>query len=753
MSRKSSKDSLLAGALIALCLQSPARAVAGDTVADHVLGQRRFGTAFPASVDGTLLDAADLAIDRSSEPNKVYVASPDLNRVLGWSDIGRFRTGKPADLVLGQPSVFNGVEVPSRVGCPPPSATSLCHPTRVAVDPGGNLYVADSWNYRVLEFNRPFATDRAADRVLGQRGLTARRVPAAILDDWVDVAVDAQGNVWVLDPAGTRRILEYDAPLTHDTRPDRVIEPAAPSGSCRTGPQDPPCLPFGLAVSPRGDLYVQDRTPGGVIRGLIFQRPLATDLRPDFTLPPVTLAGGIAAPDGVFDAAGGLLVIVGRNVWRYPPPLGPGTAPEAVSPVLTAAFGGRLALDSRGNLYTATYPGSIEESSVHVLDAPFQASQQRIDGDLPFIRGLALPTIVAVDRSSSPHHLYVVDVYNRVLAWRDAEGLANGAIPDMIFAGDDLSSASTPSRCRGASEALFCPYGAFNRGGLAVDSLGNLWMADVDNHRVLEFDRPFENGPVADRVLGQGGSFTSRTCNLGGLSARSLCFPGAVALDAQGRLYVADLANHRVLLFEHPLTDDAASKVFGQPGFTQGSCNQGRSRPGAATLCLGEIESESNPHFVGASSLAVDPQGNLYVADTENTRVLVYRDPVSSDAVADVVIGQDGFRQTLRGTGARRFAFGWLAVAVGPSGELYVADPGNDRVLEFRNPLRDTTADRVFGHADFTTGGFPYPNYYYLPPPPTAANLLEPMGVAVDAEGNLFVADTAYDRVLEYDRP
>lgn len=750
MSRKSS---ILAGTLIALSLQSPVHAAAGDTVADHVLGQRRFGTAFPASVDGTLFDAADLAIDRSSEPNKVYVASPDLSRVLGWSDIERFRTGKPADLALGQPSVFNGVEIPSRVGCPPPSATSLCHPTRVAVDAGGNVYVADSWNYRVLEFNRPFATDRAADRVFGQRSLTARRAPSTILDDSVDVAVDAQGNLWVLDPAGTGRILEYDAPLTHDTRPDRVIEPAAPS-ACRSGPQDPPCSPAGLAVSPLGDLYVQDRPPGGVSRGLIFQRPLATDLRPDFILLPISIAGLIAAPDGVFDASGSLLVIVGRNVWRYPPPLGPATAPEAASPVLTPAFGGRLALDSQGNLYTATYTGLLETSSVHVLDAPFQASQQlRLDGSLPFARGLALPTIVAVDRSSSPHHLYVVDAYNRVLAWRDAEGFANGALPDMTFAGENLSSASTPTPCLGASEALFCPYGAFNRGGLAVDSHGNLWMADVDNHRVLEFDRPFENGPTADRVLGQGGSFTSRTCNLGGLSARSLCFPGAVALDAQDRLYVADLANHRVLLFEHPLTDDAASKVFGQPGFTQGDCNQGRSRPGAATLCLGEIESESNPHFVGASSLAADSQGNLYVADTVNSRVLVYHEPLSSDAVADVVIGQDGFRQTLHGTGPRRFAPGRLAVAVAPSGELYVADPGNDRVLEFRNPLQDTTADRVFGHADFTTGGSPYPDYYYPPPPPTAANLLEPMGVAVDAEGNLFVADTGHGRLLEYDRP
>ena len=141
------------------------------------------------------------------------------------------------------------------------------------------------------------------------------------------------------------------------------------------------------------------------------------------------------------------------------------------------------------------------------------------------------------------------------------------------------------------------------------------------------------------------------------------------------------------------------------------------------------------------------------MADTLNHRVLIYRDPRTSDAVAVVVIGQDGFQQTLYGTGARRFAFGYLAVAVAPTGELYVADPGNDRVLEFRNPLRDTTADRVFGHADFTTGGFHYPDYYNPLPPPTAANLLEPMGVAVDAAGDLYVADTVYDRVVVYDRP
>jgi DNA-binding beta-propeller fold protein YncE len=235
------------------------------------------------------------------------------------------------------------------------------------------------------------------------------------------------------------------------------------------------------------------------------------------------------------------------------------------------------------------------------------------------------------------------------------------------------------------------------------------------------------------------------------VSARSLCFPGALAFDRQDHLYVADLENHRVLLFEHPETDDAATKVFGQADFTQALCNRGRLKPGAGTLCLGGFEGDY-PVFFGGSSLAVDPQGNLYVVDSNNNRVLIYRDPLTSDAtgaVADVVIGQDDFKQQLSGTGPRRF-LGSLAVAVGPSGALYVADAGNDRVLEFQKPLRDTLADRVFGHAGFAAGGVRYPN---LPPPATAANLLTPMGVAVDALGNLYIADTEHDRVLEYDKP
>jgi hypothetical protein len=62
----------------------------------------------------------------------------------------------------------------------------------------------------------------------------------------------------------------------------------------------------------------------------------------------------------------------------------------------------------------------------------------------------------------------------------------------------------------------------------------------------------------------------------------------------------------------------------------------------------------------------------------------------------------------------------------------FAADTANDRLLVFDDPLRQDSADRVFGHADFNTGGNPLSPYVAIPPP-TAKNLLRPHALAVDA--------------------
>jgi hypothetical protein len=95
--------------------------------------------------------------------------------------------------------------------------------------------------------------------------------------------------------------------------------------------------------------------------------------------------------------------------------------------------------------------------------------------------------------------------------------------------------------------------------GLTIDVLGNLWLADVNNDRVLEYEAPFGANPAAKIAIGQGdgSNFTTTGCDRGiapddlfGLGADSLCAPAAVAVDSNIDLLVADTGNNRALVYD-----------------------------------------------------------------------------------------------------------------------------------------------------------------------------------------------------------
>ncbi|MGA2688858.1 MAG: hypothetical protein ABSE85_12395, partial [Candidatus Korobacteraceae bacterium] len=96
---------------------------------------------------------------------------------------------------------------------------------------------------------------------------------------------------------------------------------------------------------------------------------------------------------------------------------------------------------------------------------------------------------------------------------------------------------------------------------IALDSSGNLYVTDTANSRVLFYP---SGSTTATRVYGQGGSFTTNTGNKGGISANSLDEPIGVALDSSGNLYVADYGNNRVLFY--PAGSTTATRVYGQGG-------------------------------------------------------------------------------------------------------------------------------------------------------------------------------------------
>ena len=155
--------------------------------ANRVLGQDRFDTfsinliegrefAFTSQSTQGLLGDAALAVDSTGDTPHLYVADPYNNRVLGFKDARKLTPGTKADIVIGQPDMQTAL-CNSPSGDPnQPTKSNLCGPIGLLVDSGGNLYVADSGNGRVLRFPTPFAHQGlpAADRVVGQANFSSK---------------------------------------------------------------------------------------------------------------------------------------------------------------------------------------------------------------------------------------------------------------------------------------------------------------------------------------------------------------------------------------------------------------------------------------------------------------------------------------------------------------------------------------------------------------------------------------------------
>jgi uncharacterized protein (TIGR03437 family) len=145
--------------------------------ATRVLGQDRFNTNSINLIEGREFffyssvgaDAA-VVMDSTGDTPHLYVADPYNNRVLGFRDVRKLIPGSAADIVIGQPDLATAVcNYPT--GDPnQPTQSSLCRPIGLLVDATGNLYVADSYNGRVLRFPTPFshAGNQQADVVLGK---------------------------------------------------------------------------------------------------------------------------------------------------------------------------------------------------------------------------------------------------------------------------------------------------------------------------------------------------------------------------------------------------------------------------------------------------------------------------------------------------------------------------------------------------------------------------------------------------------
>jgi sugar lactone lactonase YvrE len=237
--------------------------------------------------------------------------------------------------------------------------------------------------------------------------------------------------------------------------------------------------------------------------------------------------------------------------------------------------------------------------------------------------------------------------------------------------------------------------------GLTVDSLGNIYVADSGDHSV----RLITPAGVVSTLAGSAGTVVAGSTDSFGTSAR-FNGPSGIAIDLSGYIYVADTLNNLIRRI------DPSTLVTTLAGST-GVISDGADGTG------------TNARFNAPRGIATDIDGNVYVADTGNHTVR----KISPDGVVTTVAGAAGVSGSADGTGSLARFNSPQAVAVDSSGSIYVADTGNHTIRKITSSGTVTTfagSATASGSSDGSA---------------TSARFSSPVGLAVDNAGNVYVAD------------
>ena len=361
-----------------------------------------------------------------------------------------------------------------------------------------------------------------------------------------------------------------------------------------------------------------------------------------------------------------------------------------------------VAVDRQGNIYIA----DTENHRVRMVDAESGAitnfagtGEEGYGGDDgPAMEAkLNWPTGVAVDGDSN---VYIADRNNERIRRVDPEGIIT------TFAGTGEWGYDSDEDGGPATEALL-NWPA----DVAVGEDGSVYIADEYNNRIRMVDAAGIIMTVAgmkreyaevgeeeeeDEDVGDDGPATSALLNL----------PAGVTMDSDGNLYIADRANHRI------------RKVDAEGIITTiaGVVDEGFS---------GDDGPATSAQLDGPSGVAVDARGYVFIADTGNNRIR----QIDPDGVIATLAGGDG-------SGAEAKLAAPRDVTLDAYGNLYVADTGNHQI----HVIDDMgMATRVAGAEGLGDGG-----------PATEARLLEPIGLAI-ADGAIYISDTGNNRIRMVD--
>ena len=593
------------------------------------------------------------------------------------------------------------------------AATSaiLWQPTAVTLDSAGNLYIADSWNNRI---RKVAATSGIITTIAGNGtasfGGDGAQATSASLNVPYGVAVDSAGNLYIADSWNNR--------IRKVTAASGIITTIAGNGTATFGGDGAQATlaglnnPQGIAIDSAGNLYITDMG-NNRIRKVTAASGIITTVD--------GMGGSLNNPRGVtIDSAGNLYIAdTGNNrIFKVAADTGiitivAGNGSQSFCgdgyPATTAClkYPSGVTIDSVGNLYISdlgNYRIRKVSATSGIITTVAGNGAGTFGGDMGPATSASINYSygVAVDKTGN---LYIADFFNnRIRKVTATSGIITTiAGRDTNFFGGDGTNATSAN--------------LYNPSGVAVDSAKNLYIADTLNNRIRKVAAG--TGVITTVAGNDTGTFAG---DGGAATSSSLYSPFGVAVDSARNLYIADSSNNRIRK-----VTAATGIITTVAGNGAGTYNYGTfSGDGGAATSAGL----NHPNGV-----AVDSTGNLYIADSQNNRI---RKVAAVSGIITTAAGT-GDEYSPIGDGGAATSAGLSypnGVAVDSTGNLYIADTGNNRIRKVTAATGIITT--VAGNDDWNGGDGDAA---------TLAVLNSPLGVSVDSAGNVYIADTGNNRI------